>query len=630
VFHVYVEGVTGAAPDAMHALAEAMARRYGLPAGELLARLSRGRFRVKANVDQATADTYARDLESIGARVRIEAADPSAAATSSPPSGTRTVAPADRAPPRRTSPAGIQRATQPTGAPRPVPSPPSASPAPPAAAPPRPVPSPPAAGPPRPVPAPPSAVPAPSAGAPPRTPSVLPPAQPRPPRPALAAVPPEPELQPAGAQLPAPVEDDPPARAHRSSLPPQPARAMTGPLPAHVPSRPQTSSLPPQVASRPTTGPLPAHVPSRAQTPSLPPQPAGRTTRSSLPIPVLTDDDLAADDAQGSLGALDRGGLLSLASLDGQPDEAPSAARDQVLPASIGPARERAVGTPERPQAPLARPTDLPVDLFAPPGGAEADFIVELADDERERQDRKRNSTPPAMAAERGAPSTPPGLTAGRGSPSAPSTAAGRGAPLTADRPGSPSTAAGRGAPPTAARPGSPSTAAGRGTPSAPPGRTSDEPATRSSAPILEARRTPLLGDDPSSRSATPSRPPGDGEPGTAAGAMFSMARLAAPRARFLAGVLLAILLGFLPAHLIASLRERSADRAIDRVVTTAQISADTPDSYDALDGLRAAQLLEKRHAHHMIALTSLLIWAAAGGGLAYLWFRRVPWDRWS
>ena len=108
------------------------------------------------------------------------------------------------------------------------------------------------------------------------------------------------------------------------------------------------------------------------------------------------------------------------------------------------------------------------------------------------------------------------------------------------------------------------------------------------------------------------------------------MARLASPRVRLAAGVLLAILLGFVPAHLVASFRERSAYRAIDSKVNAAQVIADSPDAYDALDALRTDQLREKRHAQQMIALTSLLIWAAAGGGLAYAWFRRVPWDRWS
>ncbi|HEY0994218.1 MAG TPA: hypothetical protein VGD80_44490, partial [Kofleriaceae bacterium] len=49
-----------------------MAERYGLSADEVYSLMSRGRFRVKANVDQATAERYARELEALGARVQIE------------------------------------------------------------------------------------------------------------------------------------------------------------------------------------------------------------------------------------------------------------------------------------------------------------------------------------------------------------------------------------------------------------------------------------------------------------------------------------------------------------------------------------------------------------------------------
>jgi len=104
--------------------------------------------------------------------------------------------------------------------------------------------------------------------------------------------------------------------------------------------------------------------------------------------------------------------------------------------------------------------------------------------------------------------------------------------------------------------------------------------------------------------------------------------QLVSARARFAAGVGLAILLGFLPAHVAAGIRERSAFGAIDSKVVAVQATADAPDRYDALDAFRTEQLDAKRSARTMIALTALLVWAAAGGGLAYVWFRRVPWDR--
>jgi hypothetical protein len=103
---------------------------------------------------------------------------------------------------------------------------------------------------------------------------------------------------------------------------------------------------------------------------------------------------------------------------------------------------------------------------------------------------------------------------------------------------------------------------------------------------------------------------------------------LGSARARLIAGVVLAIVVGFLPAHLVAGMRERSAFGAIDSKVAAVQAAATAPDSYAALDAFRAEQLDDKRGARRMIVLTSLLVWAAVGGVLAYVWFRRVPWDR--
>src|SRR5690606_23402455 len=100
------------------------------------------------------------------------------------------------------------------------------------------------------------------------------------------------------------------------------------------------------------------------------------------------------------------------------------------------------------------------------------------------------------------------------------------------------------------------------------------------------------------------------------------------PRARFAAGVILAILLGFVPAHLIAAAREDAAFRAIDAQIEATQRAATTADMYAQLDKFRAAQLARKESERQMIALTPMLIWAPAGAGPAYLWFRRIPWDQ--
>jgi hypothetical protein len=102
------------------------------------------------------------------------------------------------------------------------------------------------------------------------------------------------------------------------------------------------------------------------------------------------------------------------------------------------------------------------------------------------------------------------------------------------------------------------------------------------------------------------------------------------PRWRFAAGVVLSIILGFIPAHLIASAREKSAFAKIDQEVTQQQEAADSPDLYDALDSFRTAKQAQKKSEKKSIAMLSMLIWGVTGAGLAYVWFRRVPWDKLS
>lgn len=102
---------------------------------------------------------------------------------------------------------------------------------------------------------------------------------------------------------------------------------------------------------------------------------------------------------------------------------------------------------------------------------------------------------------------------------------------------------------------------------------------------------------------------------------------LADERVRTIAGVVLAILIGFLPAHLIARSREASAYRDIDAQLVSIQAQADTPDAYAQLDYTRAAFLERKKDERRSIALMALAIWALVGGGLAFAWFRKIPWD---
>ncbi|HET7501808.1 MAG TPA: hypothetical protein VFK02_12415 [Kofleriaceae bacterium] len=92
--------------------------------------------------------------------------------------------------------------------------------------------------------------------------------------------------------------------------------------------------------------------------------------------------------------------------------------------------------------------------------------------------------------------------------------------------------------------------------------------------------------------------------------------------------MLLSVVLGFIPADIVATLREHSALRAIDARVIAAQDAADSPEGYAALDALRAEQLALKRSKRRMIALTSLVVWAAAAGAVGYVWFWRIRWER--
>ena len=43
---------------------------------------------------------------------------------------------------------------------------------------------------------------------------------------------------------------------------------------------------------------------------------------------------------------------------------------------------------------------------------------------------------------------------------------------------------------------------------------------------------------------------------------------------------------------------------------------------------MRASFLARKRDERQTIAITSVLMWAAASGGLAFVWFRKIDWDR--
>lgn len=422
-FHVFVEGAADASPQGLSRLADAIAKHYGLPAAELLARLQKGRFRVKGNIDRATADTYVRDLERLGARCVIEEANADNSARTTP-------LPFPAARP----------ATPPAGMPAVRPSAPT--------------------------------LPQTGSALPPRTSAATPPA-------GTSALPPR-------ASAPSPVAN----QQYQSGL----SAAFSGELPA------------------------------------------------------------------ADLGALGQtGAQFAISSIDGVDDGAssPPAASFEPpggggLPASIGPA-------PDKPatKAKGDKPKDVPLDMFAPPDAADAELAVDIADDERDFNARKRTSTPPPVDDASARPSSQKIPTTSQKIPTTP---------------------------------------------------TSQKIPARPSQPSMQAPNATV-----------------DAVGGTVAPSSFGP--LGDPKIRFVAGVLLAIILGFVPAHFVASMKEDSAYETIDRKVIAAQQAADSPELYANLDRVRAEQLGRKETEQRNAAIIGFAVWALVGAAIAFVWFKKIPWD---
>ncbi len=103
-FDVYVERTQDPSPEARQRVASAIAERFGVPRGELLARLEAGRFRAKVGVERVKALQFAAELEALGAVCSVVAQDKGAARAAPKPAVDSTmlavgaVAPAQRAP----------------------------------------------------------------------------------------------------------------------------------------------------------------------------------------------------------------------------------------------------------------------------------------------------------------------------------------------------------------------------------------------------------------------------------------------------------------------------------------------------------------------------------------------------
>ncbi|MBL8620393.1 MAG: hypothetical protein JNK64_03790 [Myxococcales bacterium] len=99
--------------------------------------------------------------------------------------------------------------------------------------------------------------------------------------------------------------------------------------------------------------------------------------------------------------------------------------------------------------------------------------------------------------------------------------------------------------------------------------------------------------------------------------------------ARFVVGVVLVTLLGAIPALLIGSARVSSAFARLDNDLAQRQDKArKNRDDWEQLDRVRASFMTRKRDERQTIAITSVLMWAVVSGGLAFVWFRKIDWDR--
>lgn len=123
-------------------------------------------------------------------------------------------------------------------------------------------------------------------------------------------------------------------------------------------------------------------------------------------------------------------------------------------------------------------------------------------------------------------------------------------------------------------------------------------------------------------------------------GSAFSRARgdlARRPQLRFAAGVFVALLLGFIPAHVLAALRESSAyDKYREEVLEVQEkyLAATTKDELRDLGAEVAAVRREKKDQMESkrtnIAITGALVWALVGGGVGFVWFRKLDWDGWA
>ena len=328
--------------------------------------------------------------------------------------------------------------------------------------------------------------------------------------------------------------------------------------------------------------------------PVAPGSPGGGAPRPATPSTPAYQSGLAAAFAAGresapDLGALESG-VFSLASLDGDSDQAqPAPVRESAPPAPAPRASAPAIAPPPRPSSPPAprapsssssgpasrapAPVDFfgPEDPFAPPTEPP---VVDLALD---------------VATANPSPAKPAAPVEDSLAPPAADTAMEVALDLAAPAPRN------------------------AGTMARPP---AVDPTPVRPAPL--SRAPSVMGGTAAVASSV--------APGNVLASVRRFGRN--DRARFVVGVALAVVLGFIPAHVVASVRQEAAFTEIDARVTMRQAEVTTRDEWSQLDVLREAQLERKQAAHRNIALFALVLWAAIGGLVAYVWFRRLDWSR--
>jgi hypothetical protein len=175
--------------------------------------------------------------------------------------------------------------------------------------------------------------------------------------------------------------------------------------------------------------------------------------------------------------------------------------------------------------------------------------------------------------------------------------------------------------------------------PFAPPELQSQEPELalaverkpRISSPAPAA--APAVERDPPGRTTAPAiasatLAPAPSEGARAAPARGGLGLLRDDVVRYVAGVVLAVALAAIPALLFGASRQRAAFADLDAQLDKRQAAVVTREDWEGLDRIRASVLDRKRDERQTIVVTTLLLWAALAGGLAWVWFRKVDWDR--